>query len=200
MQTFILSPARWRTVRALGRNPLVRVSDRLEAMVVVLAIATSLIAAPVAAAVGTAVYDARSRASADAAHTRHTLPAMVTRIEANAEKTNRFAVDTIVHTRWHAHGITHIDTLTWHRPVKAGDQVDIWVDSRDRRVSPPPSSSQAAVEAVCVAAPVWLGVVAAAAALVALLRWQLNRLHDAAWEREIISLADNDDGRTNTQR
>jgi hypothetical protein len=37
----------------------VRVTDRLEALVIVLAIVVSLLAAPVAGAVGTAVYDAR---------------------------------------------------------------------------------------------------------------------------------------------
>jgi len=40
---------------AFCRNPLVRVTDRLEALVIVLAIVVSLLAAPVAGAVGTAV-------------------------------------------------------------------------------------------------------------------------------------------------
>ena len=35
---------------------------------------------------------------------------------------------------------------------------------------------------------IWLSVVAAAAALTALVRWRLNRLHSADWDRELCSL------------
>jgi hypothetical protein len=57
--TFTLDPRRWPLMCALCRNPLVRVTDRLETLVIVLAIVVSLLATPVAGAVGTAVYDAR---------------------------------------------------------------------------------------------------------------------------------------------
>jgi hypothetical protein len=36
----------------------------------------------------------------------------------------------------------------------------------------------------------WVVAVGAAAALVAVVRWRLNRRHDADWEREIAGLAD----------
>ena len=58
MQTFTLLPERWWVVRVFGRNPLVRLSDRVGVLLVLLACAVSIIAAPVAGAVGTAVYDA----------------------------------------------------------------------------------------------------------------------------------------------
>jgi hypothetical protein len=58
---------------AFCRNPLVRVTDRLEALVIVLAIVVSLLAAPVAGAVGTAVYDAR-RQQYEAEVLTHTPP------------------------------------------------------------------------------------------------------------------------------
>jgi hypothetical protein len=73
------------------------------------------------------------------------------------------------------------------------------VDTQGRRVNPPPLPSRAAFDAVLTAVMTWLGVVAAAAALVAAVRWWLDRLHDAAWEREIRSLCDNDGGPTGTQ-
>jgi hypothetical protein len=108
MQAFTVDPARWRTVRAFGRSPFVRISDRIE--------------------------------------------------------------------------------------VRDGNLIDIWVDAHGNRVSPPPPPSQAPVDAVCIAVTIWLGVVAAAAALAALVRWRLDRLRHAAWEREIRSLDDNDGG------
>ena len=78
MDTFSLAPSRWRTVRAFGRNPVVRFSDRVEAMATAMAIAVALIAAPVVGAVGTAVHDARSRVYAEATQTRHPVTAVVT--------------------------------------------------------------------------------------------------------------------------
>ena len=60
MQTFTLLPQRWWVVRVFGRNPLVRLSDRVGVLLVLLACVVSIIAAPVAGAVGTAVYDAHS--------------------------------------------------------------------------------------------------------------------------------------------
>ena len=48
MQTFTLAPQRWWVVRAFGRNPLVRLSDRVGVLLVLLASVASIIAAPVA--------------------------------------------------------------------------------------------------------------------------------------------------------
>jgi hypothetical protein len=200
MQAFTLGPARWRTVRAFGRNPVVRISDRVEAMVVALAVAIALVAVPAAGAVGTTVYEARSRAYAEAGHMRHTVTAVVTSRGQTAVGAPRYAIiTTTVHARWRAEGIEHTDAFKWDRAVAPGNQIEIWVDTHGRRVNPAPSPSQAAFDAVRIAVTIWLGVVAASAALVALVRWRLDRLRDAAWEREISSLADNGGGRTNTQ-
>ena len=77
MQTFTLLPQRWWVVRAFGRNPVVRLSDRVGVLLVLLACAVSIIAAPVAGAVGTAVYDAHSLRYAEQAQTRHPVTATV---------------------------------------------------------------------------------------------------------------------------
>jgi len=78
MDTFTLGLLRWRFVRMFGRNPLVRISDRVEAAVLGLAIVVWLLAAPVAGAVGTAVHDSRSHLNAEQAQTRHAVTATVT--------------------------------------------------------------------------------------------------------------------------
>jgi hypothetical protein len=69
--TFTLDPRCWWIVRSFGRNPLIRLTDRVEALVVMFAIIVSLVAAPVAGAVGTAVYGARHQLYAEEAQTRH---------------------------------------------------------------------------------------------------------------------------------
>ncbi|WP_050899566.1 hypothetical protein [Mycolicibacterium rhodesiae] len=48
MQTFTLLPERWWVVRVFERNPLVRRSDRVEMLLVLLAFVASIIAAAVA--------------------------------------------------------------------------------------------------------------------------------------------------------
>jgi hypothetical protein len=51
---------RWRLAHALGRNPLVRVSDRLELAAITLAVALAIVMIPVACAVGGAVTEAQA--------------------------------------------------------------------------------------------------------------------------------------------
>ena len=62
-------------MRAVGRNPLVRLSDRVGLLLVLLAFVASMIAAPVEEALGTAVYEANSRRYAEQAQTQHTVTA-----------------------------------------------------------------------------------------------------------------------------
>ena len=75
MDTFTLDWGRSWTIRAFGRNPLVRFSDRVEAVVLVLVFATALAVIPVAGAIGTAVYESRARLYTEQAQTRHTVAA-----------------------------------------------------------------------------------------------------------------------------
>ena len=65
----------WWVLRAAGRNPLVRASDRLELLLVVLGILVVVVAGACAGALGTAVHDARSRVYIAQAQTRHTVVA-----------------------------------------------------------------------------------------------------------------------------
>ena len=53
MQTFTIGLGRYWWMRALGRNPLVRRSDRVEALAVALAIVITVVATPIAGAIGT---------------------------------------------------------------------------------------------------------------------------------------------------
>ena len=113
MDTFTVRSPRWLVVRLFGRNPLIRISDRVEALVLVLTVVVSLLAAPIAAAVGTAVYDSRSRLYAEQAQTRRTVTATV--IDSPARS------DTItVRARWFAAGAEHTGA------VKAATDSETW--------------------------------------------------------------------------
>jgi hypothetical protein len=93
--------------------------------VVVAAVAISLLAAPVAGAIGTAVHDARSRVYGEEAHTRQPISAIVTTTGHSAAVARPYMDTTIVQARWLAEGIEHTETFGSKRAVTAGDQIDI---------------------------------------------------------------------------
>jgi hypothetical protein len=195
METFILAPVGGWIVRAFGRNPLVRTSDRIEALLLILAVTVALVAAPVAGAIGTAVYEARSHAYAEQATSRHPVTAMA--VEDSTTTVEPFTVDTItVDARWRIDGTEHTGSFEWDHMVKAGDSLTIWVDSDGNYVGPPTPASRAGADAVTAGLATWLGAVAATAAVMGSLRSWLNRLRYAEWERDLRCLADDDRGRT----
>lgn len=61
MQPFTIDLGRSWFLRLLGRHPLVRPSDRIEALAFVVAAMAIAIAVPAAAVMGTAIHDTRSR-------------------------------------------------------------------------------------------------------------------------------------------
>ena len=185
----------WWVLRAAGRNPLVRGSDRLELLIVALGILVVVVAAACAGALGTAVHDARSRVYIAQAQTRHTVVA-----EAIDDSTIVLGVHdnttTSVDARWQVDGTEHTASVTVDRAVKTGDPVRIWVDRDGNRVDAPTPTSQAGVDAVLVAYAAWQTVVLAAAALIWWGRSRLDRRRDSAWERDIRCLIHDNGGRT----
>jgi hypothetical protein len=191
METFTLDPRRWWIARLIGTNPLLRRADRIEALVIVVAVVVSLAALAVAGAVGTGVYDARSRVSAGA-QPRHMVSAMV--IDTGTTIVQPGVTATAVRASWPATDGQATGSFGWDYPVKVGDRIDIWVDSDGNRSSPPSPVSEAAVDAVTVAVVLWFGVVLAVAATVAVTHWRLDRVRDADWESDIRCLQDGNRG------
>ena len=75
MQTFTIGLGhRWWT-QVFRRNPLVRPSDRIEVLVLGFAVLLTVVAIPVAGAIGTFVHDARTRIYAEEALSRHEVTA-----------------------------------------------------------------------------------------------------------------------------
>ncbi len=183
MDTFSVRLPRWRFVRLFGRNPLVRASDRVEALVLVLAVVVSLLAVPIAAAEGTAIHDSRRHVYAEQAQARQMVTATV--IDDSATQVSRSKTMTM-RARWFAAGTEHTGAVKTRQTVKPGDSVDIWVDQDGSHVGPPMRT--AVHEAVAAALAIWLGVAIAAAALVAASRAVLNRMRHARWQHDFDKL------------
>ena len=184
METFTLDPRCWRIVRIFGRNPLLRRADRIEALVMLVALVASLVAIPVAGVVGGVTYGARDRLYTQEAHERHRVMATVT--DARVEDLGI----TVVQAKWPVAAGQRTGALQLSDQVKAGESVEIWVDKDGNPVVPPTPAWLAVGEAVGMAAVTLLAVGVGMAAVVAAVRSRLDRARDAAWEREIRCLAD----------
>jgi hypothetical protein len=183
--TFTLDPRCWWLVRAFCRNPLIRGSDRVEALIVGFVIVVSLVVVPVAGAVGTAVYDARHQLYAHEAQTRH--PAAATVIG-----------DSATHPPDSGNAVPARRTAALAgKAAKADEASKVWVDNDGNQVDPPTPTSHAAADGIRAAAAILLSVVVAAT-LVAVAHSRLSRMRDAQWERDLrCGLANEDDGRNN---
>jgi hypothetical protein len=183
MATSIEFGRRWWILRACSRNPLVRAIDRLELLVIAMGFAVALVAAAYAGALGTAVYDARSRVYIAQAQTTHAVTGTATE-DGTATAANA--------ARWQGR-------TGWlrDRSVKTGDPLTIWVDRNGNPVDAPAPTSRAGVEAVGVALAAWQTVIIVVAAGARWTHSRLDRRRDAVWERDIQSLIEDDGGRTN---
>jgi beta-lactamase regulating signal transducer with metallopeptidase domain len=193
MDTFTARLPRWPILlRLAGRDPLVRTTDRIEALVVVLAVVVSLLAIPIAAAVGTAVYDSRRQAYAEQADTRHTVPATVTDVPASQQILRTGT--TTVPARWTAGGAEHTGAVKAPSTTKTGDTIEIWVDNNGAQVPAPTPTTRAAVEAVTGALVIWISVAAIAATLFTVTRAVCDRIRLTGWQHDLDSLVGHGDG------
>lgn len=192
MQPFTLSIGAWLR-RLTTRNPLVRRSDRIEAVALLVVLATVILAAPVAGAVGTAVHDSRAQEVTAGRLSRHTVQATVTRDSSMAGWPYEQRFRTTI--QWQFKGTVHSDewrSMNWR---KAGDKQSIWIDAVGNRAAEPLSGLDAAIEAAVVAFGLWLAVVGIGTTLWIILRTWLDRSRNAGWDRALNDLAD-DGGRT----
>lgn len=122
--------------------------------------------------------------------------AMATVIEADASITSGSGT-AVARIWWRAAG-EHLDVVQSPNPVKAGDliEIEIWVDIDGNLADPPTPRSHAAVDAVATTLALVLGVVITMRLLVVGERLRVDQLRDAAWDREIQCLQDDDGGRT----
>jgi hypothetical protein len=193
MDTFRLQLPRWPVLlRLLGRDPLVRTADRVEALVLTLAVVVCLLAIPISAAIGTVAYDSLHHRYAEQANTRHTVTATVTDVPAS-EPFSRTGMTT-VQARWFSADTEHTGSVEAQSATEVGAPVEIWVDDSGEQATAPVPTNRSAVEAVMSALAVWISVAAIAATLCAVTQALCDRTRYGTWDRELDSLTPNGNG------
>lgn len=195
MQTFTIGwPCRW-PFHGLGRNELLRLSDRIESIAVVICGILAVIAVPLVASIGTSVHD--HVAAERAQHAASVQQAMATVVgEPEASAAYPLHRPWSVPVSWYVAGSAHRGTVTSDVKSKVGEQLSIWVDREGTLTTPPAPLGSATANAVGVAVALWLALIGACAGVLQLVRWRLDAGRFARWDRELESLADDGGGRT----
>jgi hypothetical protein len=190
MQTLTFDPHRWWITRVVSRNPLIRRTDRLEVVAIIVAIVLSLTAIPVAGAVGTVVFESQHRLYVQQAQTRHRVAATVTEDSSGAGTVDVMA-------SWTIERGGRAGAVEWKAPVKRGDRIQVWVDASGDAVDPPTPTANAGFDAAAAGAMIVSAAVAIAGLLAAAIRCWLDRIRDGQWESELRTVVGDDGGRTN---
>ena len=185
---------RWQ-LRALGRNPLVRTSDRLEALAFLAVLVTALFVIPVAGHAGDLTYDTSMRTVAEQAATRHSVTAVV--IEGSTGMPADFESSAYVRVQWREGAQVRTEHVVSPATVEAGSALTVWLDQDGRVVAAPLTEVDARINAVGVAWTVWLTAVVFSTLAALVIRRGLDRTRARQWERELALLAHNDDGWAN---
>lgn len=179
----------WR-VQPWNPNPLMRMSDRWESLVWLLAVLAALLAIPIAGAVGTASYTGAATriATADAHKTQVT--ATVTAIpkttvaDRGGVRLERFPAT----VRWDHEGRTVTADVELSTPPVVGGTTQLWVTGDDKPTTPPARPGTAAAEGVGTGLAVLVETWCAAAALVWVTHGLLTVRRNARWDREWRSM------------
>ncbi len=167
----------------LDRNPLRRVTDRVETVVLTVLVAVFLIGAPFAAlATGAWVHGMAQRAQLAQEASRRQVTAVVLAVTGPTGGGN---LAWQAQARWRA---PDGQEVTREVPVAAGtavgEKLPVWTDRTDDFVTAPLADSQIAGQTACGEA---LGVIILAGTLTltgALARWTLNKRRMAAWDAD----------------
>ncbi|CAN5296975.1 membrane protein [soil metagenome] len=185
---------RW-PLRALGRNPLIRRSDRLEALSLLAVVVVALVAIPFAGQVADMAYDASMRTVDEQTRTRHSVEAKVT--EGSTGMPADFENSPYVRAEWREGTQQRSEMVVSPVTVGAGAPITLWLDEDGDVVAAPLTASDARVNAMGVSGTVWITAVAFGALAALLSRRALDRSRAHAWERELRLLRHNDDGWAN---
>ncbi|MDQ7802198.1 hypothetical protein Q5425_00530 [Amycolatopsis sp. A133] len=171
-----------------GRNPLARAGDRVEALLLLLAVVGAFLAIPFAAAIGSETYAAQNTRAAQERATRH--PATAVSLAAasgqpySTDGAGAPAAETTVPAAWFdARGTRHTGDVLTDPGSPAGARIPIWLDSRGELAGQPRSASTSAADGVFAAVLLWAAITGALAGLYVTVRFILTRLHAAAWDR-----------------
>lgn len=189
MESFTIGWPRLRILTGLGRNQLLRISDRVESIATVCTLLIVILAVPVAAAFGTTVHDRRSLIDAEYLASIHQTQATVVG-DATPESGPQYTVFYSTPVQWYSGGHSRTATIDWRDRVRVGDQIALWVNESGEFASTPAPPDQAARDGITVAIVLWMIIIGAASGVLWLLRWRLDAARLASWDRELDALAD----------
>lgn len=184
-----------RHLRALGFNPLIRASDRLEALAILAVLATAFFAVPAAAQAGHVVYDVGARTAIEQAQSRHSVDATV--VISSAALPVDFDNPNYVRAQWREGTQERTEQVITPGTANVGDPVKVWLDDAGKVVAAPQTTQDAKLSAIIAAVSVWTAIVAGSALMAFFVRRALDRSRDRGWDRELYLLAYNDDGWAN---
>ncbi|CAN5597743.1 membrane protein [soil metagenome] len=182
---------RW-MLSALGRNPLVRVSDRVEALAVLMVFVVAALAIPMASQAGDEVYDARMRIIDEQLRTRH--PVQAVAVSGSGSTPVRYTRPGPVRAEWREGSETRSEVVNSAIPVNPGAKVTVWLDNTGKVVTAPETPQVARSVAAGRTWTLWLGAVVTATLMAYASRRLLDCSRTRSWERELLVLAHNDDG------
>ena len=179
-------------VRALGVNPLIRGSDRLEALAALAVLITAVVAIPVAAQARTEIYESGIVTANEQGHSRYSVDATV--VEGSTRPPADFEGPAYIRVQWRDEAQVRTERVISPVTVEAGQPFELWLDDAGKVVPAPVTVDDAKTSALLSAAMLWLTFVACSLMAALLIRTGLDRYRDRAWERELHLLTHNDDG------
>jgi hypothetical protein len=168
------------------RNPLRRVSDRLETAVLAMMVVAFLAAAPFTArASGAWAHSMAQRAQVTQEASRHQVPAVVLKVAASQGTGGYFPPESLAQARWTApDGTVVTGEALVPAGMAAGATVRLWVTNDGQLTDPPIEDSQVADSVVTagIIAVLGLGILLAVTGWLA--RRALDKRRIAAWDAE----------------
>ena len=178
--------------RLTGRNPLLRRSDRLEALVVLLVAFIAIAALPTIVHYAKGARDERAREITAQAQSVHSVQATATADSTVPIVDDMSPVETTVPAQWTTQGfLNHTDTVKVDHFVRAGDRFTLWLDADEHPSAPPRDPSSALGEVVLAGFAVYCTIVALAGFLLLLVIETLNYFRRRTWDSHIRILVDN---------
>ncbi|WP_094025067.1 Rv1733c family protein [Nocardia cerradoensis] len=175
----------WRT-GPWAPNRLMRPSDRIEAVVRILAVAVVLAAVPICAAMGTARYtDAAVQIRGEnAAKTAVTATIVTDPVRTTATSMDVSADRYEATVRWTHDGRSGEATAPVAAVAHPGQQLTMWLAPDGRPTAAPLPADTAAMRGVGLGMATFVEICFATAALVWLTAWGFSARHRAGWARE----------------
>ncbi|WP_458685609.1 Rv1733c family protein [Nocardia tengchongensis] len=178
----------WR-LRPWNSNPLMRASDRWEALLRLLAVALMLLAVPVAAAVGTATYSSSAeRISVENAAKTEVQATVLTEPKQTVAAGPAQAAHFEARIQWKRGGDLGTGTIEVRRDTKVGATVQAWLGPDGLPGDPPQKPGSAVTNGIGTGVALLVGVGFVLLALLWCAGRALERLHAVRWESELRGL------------